>query len=249
MSEADGSSRGSAVSRPGASVSITSTDGVDQVGDQRGEAVVVAEADLVVGDGVVLVDHGNDAEVEQAQDRPACMQVLLAHTEVERREQHLARRRPRDPRTRCRSTCMSRLWPTADTACRVCASRGRRVAVQLQGGQTGGDRARGDRDDTACPSSRRAATSLQNEATASSRISPSRVGDRRGADLAHDLHDVSTWSSGSYSNVNDPMRTRSPSAAPARAKARSTPRDLSRPCAYASASGLVRSDSATARSA
>ena len=39
--------------------------GADEVGDEGGEAVVVAEADLVVGDGVVLVDDGHDAEVEQ----------------------------------------------------------------------------------------------------------------------------------------------------------------------------------------
>ena len=64
--------------------------GVDEVGDQRGEPVVVAEADLVVGDGVVLVDDRNHAELEQAGQRLARVQVLLAVHEVERREQHLA---------------------------------------------------------------------------------------------------------------------------------------------------------------
>src|SRR5690606_16906798 len=38
---------------------------VDQGGDQRGQPVVVAEPDLVGGDGVVLVDDRDRAEVEQ----------------------------------------------------------------------------------------------------------------------------------------------------------------------------------------
>ena len=64
--------------------------GVDQVGDQGGQPVVVAEADLVVGDGVVLVHDGQHAELEQPlQGRPG-VQVLLADDEVERGEQHLA---------------------------------------------------------------------------------------------------------------------------------------------------------------
>ncbi len=39
--------------------------GVGQMGDQRGEAVVVAEADLVGGHGVVLVDDRDDAQLQQ----------------------------------------------------------------------------------------------------------------------------------------------------------------------------------------
>ena len=58
--------RGSAVYRPGVSVSSTQQLGVHVVGDERGDAVVVAEADLVAGDGVVLVDDRHAAEVEQA---------------------------------------------------------------------------------------------------------------------------------------------------------------------------------------
>src|SRR5947209_3849730 len=46
-----------------------------------------------------------------------------------------------------------------------------------------------------------------------------------------------------------PIRTTSPSAAPARASARSTPIRRNRCCTYAMASGFVRSASATARSA
>ena len=75
--------------------------GVDEVGDERGEPVVVAEADLVVGDGVVLVHDRHHAEVEQAGQRLAGVQVLLAVHEVERREQHLAADEL-VPRRRCR---------------------------------------------------------------------------------------------------------------------------------------------------
>ncbi len=68
--------------------------GADQVGDEGGHAVVVAEADLVVGDGVVLVDDGHDAELEQARQRRPGVEVLLAHHEVEGRQQHLAADQP-----------------------------------------------------------------------------------------------------------------------------------------------------------
>ena len=59
------SSRRSAVRTP--SVSVAARDvGPHEVGHEGGEAVVVAEADLVVRDGVVLVDQGHHAELEQA---------------------------------------------------------------------------------------------------------------------------------------------------------------------------------------
>ena len=50
--------------------------GADELGHQRGDAVVVAEADLVVGDRVVLVDDRHDAELEQALDGGPGVQVL-----------------------------------------------------------------------------------------------------------------------------------------------------------------------------
>ena len=103
--------------------------GGQQVGDERGQAVVVAEADLVVGDGVVLVDHRDDAEVEQAPSVAAGVEVLLADREVERGEQHLAAHQPVGRRARSSYTRISRLWPTAEAAWRVTASRGRSPPV------------------------------------------------------------------------------------------------------------------------
>jgi hypothetical protein len=58
--------------------------GLDQVRHECGDPVVVAEADLVVGDGVVLVDHRHDPEFEQAGEGAACVQVLGPHEEVQR---------------------------------------------------------------------------------------------------------------------------------------------------------------------
>ena len=66
--------------------------GPDQMGDQGGQAVVVPEADLLVGHRVVLVDHRDDTQLEQASERLAGVQVLAAVDEVEGGQQHLAGR-------------------------------------------------------------------------------------------------------------------------------------------------------------
>ena len=63
--------------------------GVEQVGDERGQSVVVAELDLVVDDRVVLVDHRHDAEAEQRHQRRTRVEVALAVGEVGVRQQHL----------------------------------------------------------------------------------------------------------------------------------------------------------------
>ena len=91
MSDADGVEAGVGGEQPGRVGEQHEQVGVEEVGDQRGEAVVVAEADLVVGDGVVLVDDRHHAELEQPAERAPGVEVLLADDEVERGEQHLAR--------------------------------------------------------------------------------------------------------------------------------------------------------------
>ena len=68
--------------------------GPDQVGHQGGQAVVVAEADLLVGHRVVLVDHRDHAEFEQAPERLAGVQVLAAVDEVEGGQEDLAGGQP-----------------------------------------------------------------------------------------------------------------------------------------------------------
>ena len=99
--------------------------GGHEVGDERGQAVVVAEADLVVGDGVVLVDDRHHPEVEQPAERGAGVQVLLADHEVERREQDLAAHQAVGGQGRLVDPHQAASGPTADAACSVTASRGR----------------------------------------------------------------------------------------------------------------------------
>ena len=69
--------------------------GVEQDRHLGGEEVVVAEADLVGGRGVVLVDHRHHAPLDQPAQGLARVQVVGAGGDVGGREQHL--RRPRPP--------------------------------------------------------------------------------------------------------------------------------------------------------
>jgi hypothetical protein len=64
--------------------------GVHQVGHQCAEPVVVTETDLVVGHRIVLVHHGHHTQLQQAEQGGPGVEVLLAHPEVERCEEHLA---------------------------------------------------------------------------------------------------------------------------------------------------------------
>ena len=64
--------------------------GTREVGDERGQAVVIAEADLVGGDGIVLVDHRHGAQRPQPIQGPLRIRVVRAPGDVVRGEQHLA---------------------------------------------------------------------------------------------------------------------------------------------------------------
>ena len=90
MSDASASRRGIGGEEPGGVGEQHQHVGGDEVRHERGEAVVVAVADLVVGDGVVLVDDRDHAEVEEAPHRLARVEVLRRDAEVVGREQHLA---------------------------------------------------------------------------------------------------------------------------------------------------------------
>ncbi len=65
--------------------------GGHQLGHECSNTVIVAEADLVIGNGVVLVDHRYHAQLEQSLQRGAGLQVLGAVAEVQGCEQHLTR--------------------------------------------------------------------------------------------------------------------------------------------------------------
>ena len=64
------------------------------VGDERREPVVVAEADLVRRDGVVLVDDRDDAQREQPFQGALGVAVVPAAVQVVGRQQHLADAQP-----------------------------------------------------------------------------------------------------------------------------------------------------------
>ena len=63
--------------------------GGQQRRDQRGQFVVVAEFDFGERHGVVFVDDGHDAAVEQCDERVARVEMALVMFEVVMREQHL----------------------------------------------------------------------------------------------------------------------------------------------------------------
>ena len=118
--------------------------GGDEVRHQRGEPVVVAVADLVVGDGVVLVDDRHHAEVEQAPHRLARVQVLRAHAEVVRGEQHLAGEEPVGAEDRAEALHQAGLTDRGDGLQGADVGRARGHA---QRGQPGRDRARAHQHD------------------------------------------------------------------------------------------------------
>ena len=59
--------------------------------DERSDAIVVAVAELVAGERVVLVDDRDAPELDETQQRLAGVQVLAAIDEVVRHQQHLRR--------------------------------------------------------------------------------------------------------------------------------------------------------------
>ena len=63
--------------------------GLDQIGHQRAEGIVVAELDFVSDDGVVLIDDRDDFEREQRHQGRARIEIALAVGEVVVGEQHL----------------------------------------------------------------------------------------------------------------------------------------------------------------
>ena len=99
--------------------------GADQVGDQRGQPVVVAEPDLLGGDGVVLVDHRQHAQGQQALQGGLGVAVVGPPHDVVGGEQHLARPCARAGRTRWRTAAPA---GTARRRRRPAASPGRAAA-------------------------------------------------------------------------------------------------------------------------
>ena len=159
------------------------------VRDQRGEPVVVAVPQLVVGDRVVLVDDRHAAELEQAPDRATGVEVLRAIDEVVRIEQHLGA-----DQTVSTELGVVRLDEPALTGRGDCLQRGhvRWAAGQAQCGNACGDRTGGDDHHLVAAAAEVGdfATQLGDRTVVDH---PRLVGDRRSADLHHDPHHRSGW--------------------------------------------------------
>ncbi len=152
--------------------------GLHEVGDQRGEAIVVAEADLVGGDGVVLVHDRNDAEREQPLEGAVGVAVMAAAVQVVSREQHLADPEP-VPREGHRVPLGEQ--QLADAGSRLLGRQVARAGLEPQRPDAGSDGAR--RDDA-----RPAARLLPGRERVDEAVQPGRVelaarGERRRADL------------------------------------------------------------------
>ena len=65
--------------------------GLDQVGHQCAEGVVVTNFDFVGDDGVVFIDDRYNAQMQQGEHGRACIQIALAIGQVLMREQNLRR--------------------------------------------------------------------------------------------------------------------------------------------------------------
>jgi hypothetical protein len=63
--------------------------GHHQVGHQRSEGVVVAETDLLVGDGIVLVHHRDRTQRQQRLHRAASVEIACTVREVVVGQQNL----------------------------------------------------------------------------------------------------------------------------------------------------------------
>ena len=116
----------------------------DVVRHERGEAVVVAVADLVGGDGVVLVDDRDGAEGEQPRQRAAGVEVLPAIDEVMRDEQRLGGHEAVRGEGVVPAAHQPRLPGGGDRLQRGDVGR---PALEAEGGDAGGDGSRRHDDD------------------------------------------------------------------------------------------------------
>ena len=118
--------------------------GVHQVAGQRGQPVVVAEADLGGGDGVVLVHDRDDAELEQPGEGPVRVAVVAAPGHVVDGQQHLP-----DPQAvrRERVAVAGHQQALADRRGRLLGGQVTRPRAQPHRRQPGRDRAGGDQHD------------------------------------------------------------------------------------------------------
>lgn len=161
---------------------------MDQVGDEGGEPVVVAEPDLVGGDGVVLVDDRQGAHGQQLVERAVGVAVVGAAADVVGGEQHLA---DADAVPGEGGGVAGDQQALADAGGGLLPGQVAGAARQAERREPGGDRAGGDEDHLAV---RAGLGQDVDEGVHPVGVQPARGrGQRRGADLHHDpagLHHV-----------------------------------------------------------
>ena len=120
----------------------------DQVGHERGETVVVAEADLRGGHGVVLVDDRHDVELQQSLEGALGVAVVRPADQVVGGEQHLA-----DGAIVAGEgvVVVRHEDPLADGGCSLRRRQVARTPAQAQRGDAGGDGPRGHQDELSAP--------------------------------------------------------------------------------------------------
>ncbi len=162
----------------------------DEVGDERGEPVVVAEADLVRGDGVVLVDDGEGAHGQQLVQGPVRVAVVGAPAGVVGGEQHLADAQavPREG-----GGVTGDEEALADAGGGLLAGQVLGAAAQAERGEPGGDGSAGDEDDLLLTAAAGLGQDVDERVHAVGVESAGRGGQGGGADLDHDpagVHDT-----------------------------------------------------------
>lgn len=205
------------------------------MGDECGEAIVVAVAQLLVGDGVVLVDDRDDAEGQESQDRLAGMEVLAPIDEVVWVEEHLSA--DESVARQCRVVDLHEVALADGCDC----LQGRQIArsdPEIERADTGSDRPGGHHDHLVTRGSGErdlVAQRLHRRVADMARV----VGQRGGSDLDDGAHQRSprrerrrgeevTMSSPWYSKLKSPIHTMSPSLTPARCSILGTPSRWSR---------------------
>jgi len=121
-----------------------------EMGNQRREAVVVPEPDLMRGDRVVLVYHRDDAEVEQSVQGASGVGVVRTARDVVSRQQDLTDGEVIHPE---REAVRRDEGPLTDAGCGLLGGQIARATEQTQRGDARRNGTGGDEDDLSAPAS------------------------------------------------------------------------------------------------
>lgn len=186
INDADESNRGSAVNSPAWSVNSTRERRRPGPAEQRGDPIVVAEKQLVVGQGIVLVDDGQYTHRQHRLQRSPGRAGTCPRAPS--RPGRPTGRRPCRGRERDRGVALHQAHLThRATACRARGSRGRAAPLRPRAGSPAAT-APELTSTTSWPAPRTVATSAATASITSLRSSPASSVCRRGAGLGDHPH-------------------------------------------------------------